>query len=567
MKRIFFLFIITISLFSCDFFVNELPWSTGYFLESPGNVSNISKSYNDEGNILILDWEPIPRTQTYSINYEIYPNGSGVSVYSDTLDTASFQSDLQLDLSSLLSNGGDLGSTIIVTILCKNNVGDGVISSNYTFYPFGNGTASDPYRIINGSSFFDFISDNALNSSGNFALLVNEIDLGLWNTNYNLLSTIDGNGNSISFSSNSNNVYRGLFGYIESSGIFKNSTVNGTLTNCDEWSAILCGQNQGTISNCEINGSIQGTGDNISAVAAHNNGGTISDTTSINVDINATSTYVSGFVSYNDISSSIINCDVQGGTITAANYASGFVARNNSGTITDSTASGVTVQGTNYVSGFISEIVGGTISGGRAISNTVQGTNYVSGFISISYSSTGSTISNCQVQNGVVGGIDYISGFIGEINSDASSSTDISNSSTSATVNGTGTWTGGFLGYCNHGGATAPTLIDSSSASGQVKGSGFTGGFVGYAQGANLRITNSVSNGDVIPESSSGRYGGFAGSIEFSTIQNCYSYGNLDTNSTDSGQFAGYKDSLNITSSVGYGILTINGTITSQQWP
>lgn len=131
-------------------------------------------------------------------------------------------------------------------------------------------------------------------------------------------------------------------------------------------------------------------------------------------------------------------------------------------------------------------------------------------------------IENCSVINPVVKGGSSSGGLIGE-----SYSTITKSSAINVDVTGNGEYIGGFIGE-NEG------LITESYATGRVENiyttnstSMMTGGFVGRNSEI---IRNSYADVTVINSSTYGHIGGFAGYVWMSTVENCYSIGQVIQN-------------------------------------
>lgn len=184
-------------------------------------------------------------------------------------------------------------------------------------------------------------------------------------------------------------------------------------------------------------------------------------------------------------------------------------------------AQGNSITGHNNVGGLIGlNTSGSTITRGR-FSGSVFGNNDVGGVAGAS--SGGSTLSGCG-SSGSVSGNYYVGGLTGE-NSDNS---DVINSYSTGTVSSTGHYVGGLVGY-NYSYAD----ISGSYSECQVGGSGDCyGGLAGLSY-ENSTIADSYSRGNVTRTGGTFvTYGAFAGWINSTTIQCCYSTGSVTYNAT-----------------------------------
>ena len=174
------------------------------------------------------------------------------------------------------------------------------------------------------------------------------VPIGTQSTRFS--TTFDGNGHTISglFINRASTRYVGLFGYIDSSSVIRNTGLLSVNVTGNEYVAGLAGRNSGDITASYASGSV--TGDN----------------------------YVGGLVGYNG---GTITASYASGSVTGTNHVGGLVGRNSGGTITASYASGsVTGTGDNYVGGLVGRNSSGTITASYA-SGSVTGNNYVGGLV------------------------------------------------------------------------------------------------------------------------------------------------------------------------------------------
>ncbi|MHC4073591.1 MAG: GLUG motif-containing protein, partial [Planctomycetota bacterium] len=245
--------------------------------------------------------------------------------------------------------------------------------------------------------------------------------------------------------------------------------------------------------------------------------------------------YVGSLVASNG--GTIINCYVEGGSVSGRNYVGGLVGRNNYGTITNCYAQGGSVMGSGSgVGGLVGKnSLWGTITDCYA-AGSVLGDGRVGGLVGALNSGT---IINCYA-NGSVTGYLEVGGMAG-YNSDT-----IINCYASGSVSGE--FVIGGLAGCNRYGE-----IINCCASGSVTGNENVGGMVGSigyfpSSGLSLssppppaKISNCYSTGDV---TGNRIVGGLVGWLIYnSTITNCYSTGSVSGNVLIGG-LAGAKGSI-----------------------
>jgi len=340
-----------------------------------------------------------------------------------------------------------------------------MVTVNVSPFAGGDGTSGNPYQIDSAAG----LAAMANNLTAHY-ILTDDIDLsayGNWtpiapDDNYPFTGSFDGvytiDGLTIE-SGSYGSAYAGLFGYIGTSGRVKNLTLTnvsidvtyagiiyaggvagynyGTITNCDVTGSVsttggkyvyasgIAGRNSGTITNCYVTGDMTSTADGTDGfayaggVAGYNgiigyNGGTITScyTTGVVTAIAGHSAYAGGIAGVNNGSGSITKCYAMG-TVTAAstrgNTYAGGAAGYNGATITNSYATGDVTSTSDGASGFA---YAGGVAGvnyssvtscyatGDVTSNT-GGTNSIAraGGV-VGYNNTG-TITNCYATGDV----------------------------------------------------------------------------------------------------------------------------------------------------------------------
>ncbi|RTL89867.1 filamentous hemagglutinin N-terminal domain-containing protein [Ancylobacter aquaticus] len=342
--------------------------------------------------------------------------------------------------------------------------------------------------------------------------------------------TLDGKGHDIAGLTIARNAnYNGLFGYAETSAVFRDLTLSGgSISGSVFYSGGLVAYNRGTISN--VASSVAVAASNYAGgLAGYNDGGTISGSSASGRVTGWTS---GGLVGTNSgtISDSSASGDVG---LASDNTVGGLVGQNAGGTLTNVAASGA-VTGNSPIGGLVGQMEAGSITNGSASGDVTAFWNSAGGLVGfmLDGSITGSTASGDVTLNanssstaagGLVGAGDYgtitsssASGAVVATASDEAAAgglvgsaggMNITNSSATGTVSASGgtTMAGGLAG-ASYG------TIDDSYATGSVAGAGQVGGLVGWSAGS---ITASYATGAVTAtdQESGGLVGRNQGSI------------------------------------------------------
>lgn len=198
------------------------------------------------------------------------------------------------------------------------------------------------YKITNAAGLQKLQSLS--NTSGVTIILANDIDassLSGWAGIKNFAGTFDGNGHKISNLSGT----QGLFSTITSTGNVKNLgmenvNINSTITGV----GAICGKvNGGTIDNCYVTGTVKSSGHVGGLVGELLDGGTIKDSNAnINVD-GGSGVCIGGISGHN--SGTITGCNVTGTVKTNNSWAGGLVGHNTGTTVIENCKTSATVTG------------------------------------------------------------------------------------------------------------------------------------------------------------------------------------------------------------------------------
>jgi filamentous hemagglutinin family protein len=400
----------------------------------------------------------------------------------------------------------------------------------------GDGTTSAPYQIT------DVYGLQGI-GTGQSAVLANNIDASItagWNSGAGFIpiatsttfsptffsAVFDGLNQSISNLTIASAGYNvGLFAAIGSEGIVRNVSLTGANISATGSSGasrlvgVLAGLNNGTISNVSVVNSNVVIPSGFAGGLVGDNGGTINHSTS-SATVTANDPTVSGFVSV--------------GGLAGSNDSGGIVPYNNTGLITDSSATGaVSIVGSGAVGGLVGSnqatisqsFATGSVHGGIIVANFgppfastaggLVGEN--SGSISDSHASGPVSGDLNSTAGGLVGANAYGDGIPSVLRSYA----------TGAASVGDGGTAGGLLGI--NGGTLTQTF-----ATGPVNGgsSSIVGGLVGantilWTVGSPVTISQSYATGPVTGGANS-KVGGLVAVNQGSTISESYAVGSVN---------------------------------------
>ena len=234
------------------------------------------------------------------------------------------------------------------------------------------GSAENPYLIKNGEDLKNIIcGDDTVHYA-----LANDIDLSgysnwepifvretflLWNDFYYFEGVLDGRGHTITGLKCTDDVYPGLFRELR--GTVKSLNIKDAKIVADNaYSAgIIAAANSGTISNCQVSGTVTGSASSIGGIVGSNRN--IISGSSFTGTVSGKANNMGGVAGGNG--GKIIDTSFKG-TVTSGggsefNFAAGGIAGTVYGTVQDSSASGQ-ISGVGHVGG-----IAGTIDGGEVI--------------------------------------------------------------------------------------------------------------------------------------------------------------------------------------------------------
>jgi len=406
----------------------------------------------------------------------------------------------------------------------------------------GSGTQEDPWRIKSLDDFNDFAAD--ANYWDEYTRLETDVNLAgksyttaviapdTNNTNWDFDGTtftgaFDGNNFKIValiITTGEENDYLGLFGSINVNSHIINlalEDVNIIGSGSSHSLGSLCGQNRGTISECNATGSVNG-GYYLGGLCGYNDGGTISNCT---VTSFVTGDAEIGGLCGQNVYGLISNCYVSG-SVTCGGYYSGDIGGlcgwNINGIIINCTTTGSVIDN-GYGIGWLGGLCGDNSNG--IISNCTASGHVTGGYGSYSIgglcgSNDNGKINDCTAKGSVDGGenSECIGGLCGY------NFGEISNCYAASSVTGPNDsfYLGGLVGYNTYG--TITNCYAAGSVMGGV-GSGELGGLVGINRSTIIYCYSTVSvSGDQY-------VGGLIGSnYSGGTISDCYSMGSVGGN-------------------------------------
>lgn len=444
MKKLSFSILIIYILFlsSCDFFIVEQPWATGYYTEKPADLDSIDTYYSSDGDKLVFKWNPANGAQEYVLEYTI---GTETVVK----EIASSVTQYEIPLAELVAISSDFATSLTWKIHCRNNIGNSDNSRQGVLQPFGTGTATNPWRIVNTTMFMAYRSSGTSpNTSGEYSVIVSDLSLGTFNsTATGLNGIIDGNNREITFySTGSYALFSSVASGAEVKDLSINATIDGSSVSSGNYYAIFGSQNTGVIKNITVlsGSSIQGN-------------------------------YYPGTLINRNVSGQIINCTVNASVNSDGENYCGGIAGSNDGTISGSTFTGSVLSNGNHYAGGIAGIGSGDIDNCIVNGSVECWGQYVGGIFG--YASSGATVDNCIVNASVTGHDDNVGGVAG------STLGTITNCTVNGNVSSTGDNIGGIVGWLS----TGPSILDCT-ITGDVTGSDYVGGITGNNQAS--RINN-----------------------------------------------------------------------------
>ncbi len=305
----------------------------------------------------------------------------------------------------------------------------------------------------------------------------------------------------------------GLAGYNYDGATIQNSNATGSVTATNRMAGGLVGQNQGTITNASASGYVSGL-NQIGGLVGNNNGANAKiENASATGDVTATGNSsgglvgynqgtitnanasgnvngagtVGGLVGYNNVNAKIENASATGDVTATDNHSGGLVG-SNTGTITNANASG-NVNGAGTVGGLAGSCngVNSKIENSSATGDVTSTGIYIGGLVG---SAANGTIINNSYALGNIDAKSHTGGLVGVLGSN----TVITNSYTKSDINAQAGSIGGLIGYV--GGINA--VVSNSYATGDITNNQASAGFVGtVASGASIDISDSYTTSTV----------------------------------------------------------------------
>ena len=260
----------------------------------------------------------------------------------------------------------------------------------------------------------------------------------------------------------SNYAAGGLAGFLRSTGIINNVSINSTVYSNNDNAGGLVGYSSGSISNSHAYSNVTSDGGFVGGLAGYSDGDAISDSYAYG-NVTAGDEYAGGLVGSS--TSSISNSHAYGTVTTETDNAGGLVGESSSGSISNSSAYGTVTAGNARAGGLVGES-GSSISNSHANGTVTAGGISAGGLVGYSTSS----ISNSHAYSNVTAGDDYAGGLV------AYSEGVIRDSYAHATVRTGDEYAGGLVGY-----SIGDIITSYAFGNVDVKG-GYAGGLVGYSK-------------------------------------------------------------------------------------
>ncbi|MBQ2713501.1 MAG: hypothetical protein IJF22_00845, partial [Clostridia bacterium] len=329
-----------------------------------GYKTNVLLDALNYGHSYIAKTSALPSTAYYSWGANTSYFGGFPTIFYDSFGNAGGTAWAGYD-----STSGD-GSTAAKAFIIKteahlrnlaNNVNAGTSYTGKYFKLGANITLTKPFRSIGWYS--EVLSENRY-FNGN----------------------LDGQGYTISNltvnqTTNNNDDYMGLFGYIYSGAVVKNLNVSGTVTGVNYVGGIA-GYNMGTLESVTFTGTVNGDGSYIGGIVGVNSGKikNAMNSAAVNAKNQTFGLAVGGIVGINLTGADTYNL-VNSGTVTARNYqwVGGLVGQNHA-SIKNSFSTG-DVTGSYYVGGLVGQLGGGSITNAYSKGKITGANTYVGGVV------------------------------------------------------------------------------------------------------------------------------------------------------------------------------------------
>ena len=400
------------------------------------------------------------------------------------------------------------------------------------------------------------------------------------NDNHPYTGTFDGQNHVIrnlmntKVDSSNKPAYAGLFGYIGQGGVVKNVTLDGCLIDGSQYTGLIAGYNEGTVSNVKVRSSevFSYNSDYTGGVVGYNKGN-VTAVTVTNHSVSG-SKYTGGIAGYNEGYvgvATITDLKIKGGECVG-----GVVGRNDQGVVKNNNVTG-TVTGFD---GSVNQMVGGIVglnNGGTVetcetsatITASTSGTEqYVGGIVGCnkSFQQIQGNINYCLCNTTITahttGSEQYVGGVVGSNENSITQHCLVMSTAITAHANGD---VGAIAGYNNqsgqiqqcyfyHGGTTLTKVLGSGYKT-NVSDTG-----AAYAIRSAVDITMTPTTGTITPEFGSGLkscdIGLFYNNILYVTADANISF-TLSTKTTKMTDYCHYVVSAGILSGTGPYTLTL----------
>ncbi|WP_127583204.1 hemoblobin-interacting domain-containing protein [Paenibacillus koleovorans] len=331
------------------------------------------------------------------------------------------------------------------------------------------GTEQDPFLIATAGQLHSVRNHLA---SGTYFKLTADIDLGLYQAGGGWLpigdndspfeGVFEGDGHTITnLTISRNSSYAGLFGSISLNGTVSNIHMDHVTISGESYVGGLAGQNDGTIVDSHVAGSVKGTSGYLGGLVGYSKGQLSGSSATGTVTVTAGGGYAGGLVGKSEGS---ISGSYSTATVIGTGSIGGLVGMSQ-GPISGSYATGDVTSSSNGVGGLVGYSQG-AISGSYA-TGSVRGYENVGGLVGIHESNISDSFST-----GSVAGSDYVGGLVG-----SAASFQINRAYATGSVTGSGSYIGGLLGSKGGGWSLYSVFYDI-----ETTGQTASAGNYGYGQ-------------------------------------------------------------------------------------
>jgi filamentous hemagglutinin family protein len=289
--------------------------------------------------------------------------------------------------------------------------------------------------------------------------------------------TFDGDGHTISgLTIARSGDYAGLFGYADTSAVFRDVTLaGGSVSTSGSYAGGLVGYSKGTITNVVSGMSVTGSSE-VGGLVGRLAGGSISDSQASGT-VHSEGDYSGGLVGVASSGTTVTNSHASG-NVSGGYNVGGLIGTLDGGSVIGSFATG-TVQAAGFGGGLVGESSNGAIEKSYA-GGSVSAGERAGGLVG---SVSGTTITQSYASGAVSGGLD-VGGLVGTLDGGS-----IQQSYALGSVTGSSENVGGLVGNAAQGSITQTYASGAVSANGSGANLGTFGGLLGGNTGVTVTLS------------------------------------------------------------------------------